>query len=170
LDQLSEGAEEAKLVSAMKPVSKMTPATPTSAVNGTESKSEGHPGNAAAIQSPESPIPAPAPEVDRPGEAHENPPTESGPRASSQNVEDERPPEQPLSHKEKSPTKETRQERTWLMGDPQGWVGRRIRSRRNMALYTVNQVYNNGRVSLERNWMSYFTDIETVRKDYDTYC
>jgi len=56
------------------------------------------------------------------------------------------------------------------MGDPQGWVGRRIRSRRNMALYTVNQVYNNGRVSLERNWMSYFTDIETVRKDYDTYC
>jgi len=133
--------------------------------NGTESKPEGHPDKAAAIQGPDSPFLA----LD-PGDQHEKRPIEGGPKAPNQNAVDEWPREQPLSDKEKRSNKDRKQERTWLIDDPQGWVGRRVKSRRNMAVYTVSQVYKNGRVSLERNWMSYFTDVETVRKDYDTYC
>jgi hypothetical protein len=141
---------------------------PEITVNGTESKAEGHPDKAAAIQSPD--LPFLALDAGTAGEVQENRPIETGPGASNQNADDEWPRAQPLSPKEKRASKDRRDERSWLMGDPQSWVGRRVRSRRNMALYTVSQVYKNGRVSLERNWMSYFTDVETVRKDYDTYC
>jgi hypothetical protein len=141
---------------------------PATKVNGTELKSEGHLDKGAAIQSPKSPIAAAS--APRPGGVHENPPIETGGTASNQNAADVWPREQPLSQKAKAANKERRQERTWLMDEPQGWVGRRVRCRRNMGVYTISQVYKNGRVSLERNWMSYFTDVETVRKDYDTYC
>ena len=60
------------------------------------------------------------------------------------------------------------QRRSWLMGDPQGWVGRKVRSRRNFAIYMVSEVFRNGRVKLERNWMTYLTDAESVRTQYDT--
>ena len=139
---------------------------PAITVNGTGSKPAAHLDK--AVQSPESPIPALEPT--KPENVHENRPLESGPKVSNQNAEDAWPREQPLSPREKRTIKEKRQVRTWLMDDPQGWVGRRVKNRRNMGVYTVNQVYKNGRVSLERNWMSYFTDVETVRKDYDTYC
>ena len=56
------------------------------------------------------------------------------------------------------------------MADPEEWVGRKIRSQRNSVIYTVNQVYKTGRVRLERNWMMYLTDAETVRTQYETYC
>ena len=62
------------------------------------------------------------------------------------------------------------QRRNWLMADPEEWVGRKIRSQRNSVIYTVNQVYKTGRVRLERNWMMYLTDVETVRTQYETYC
>jgi hypothetical protein len=165
LHQLSEAAEEARLLADVKDVSNMNP---TSTVSGTESKSEGQLDHTAAVQSPESPIPAP--EAAKPGSAQENPRVESGPKASNQSVEDEWPRGQPPSEKEKGELKKRTQKPSWLMDDPQGWVGRRVKSRKNLAVYIVNQIYKNGRVNLERNWMTYFTDVETVRKDYDTYC
>ena len=56
------------------------------------------------------------------------------------------------------------------MNDPQEWVGRKVRSRRNFAIYTVSEVFKTGRVKLERNWMTYLTDAETVRRQYETHC
>jgi len=56
------------------------------------------------------------------------------------------------------------------MNDPQEWVGRKVRSRRNFAIYTVSEVFKTGRVKLERNWMTYLTDAQTVRTQYDRVC
>ena len=139
--------------------------SPTTAVNGMESTSDKQPETAPAIRNPEPSIPVE--EIARPNDAEKTPAVESAAKVPHENAEDQWPRQQPFSDKEK---REKRKERTWLMDDPQGWVGRRVKCRRNMAVYTVAQIYKNGRVSLERNWMSYFTDVETVRKDYDTYC
>ena len=53
------------------------------------------------------------------------------------------------------------------MGEPNGWIGRKVKCRAKAAVYTVRQVFRNGRVQLERNWMSYMTDVQTIRKDYE---
>ena len=63
--------------------------------------------------------------------------------------------------------KQSQHRGNWLMNDPQGWVGRKVRSRRNFAIYSISEVYKTGRVKLERNWMTYLTDAETVRTQYD---
>jgi hypothetical protein len=88
-------------------------------------------------------------------------------------AEDQPPPEAARQEKKKRDTdqREKRdQKRNWLMTDPQGWVGRRVRSRRNNAVYTVSEVSKTGRVKLERNWMAYLTDVQTIRVEYETYC
>src|SRR5436305_497275 len=113
---------------------------PANTINRTESNGEGNPANAGAVQRRETPIP----EAAKPGELGENRPIESGSGASDQKGEDQWPREQPLSPRDKRASNERKPERTWLMDDPQGWVGRRVRSRRNMALYTISQVYKNG--------------------------
>jgi hypothetical protein len=61
----------------------------------------------------------------------------------------------------------TDQGSNWLMGEPHGWIGRKVRNRGNAAVYMVRQVFKNGRVQLERNWMSYVTDVETIREKYE---
>jgi hypothetical protein len=63
----------------------------------------------------------------------------------------------------------TAQSSTWLMAEPGAWIGRRIRSRKNSAVYTVAQIFKNGRVQLEKNWMTYLSDVETIRKEYETH-
>jgi len=142
--------------------------TPRISVKDPESKPEVRSETAAAVRNSESPTPAA--ESAKPGGSNQTTSNQSGSSAPNEKADDQWPRPQPLSDKEKRACKEKRQPRTWLMDDPQGWVGRRVKCRRNMAVYTVSQVYKNGRVSLERNWMSYFSDVETVRKDYDTYC
>ncbi|HWX19617.1 MAG TPA: hypothetical protein VN578_06895 [Candidatus Binatia bacterium] len=83
---------------------------------------------------------------------------------------DDKPPlEQPQWEKKKRGANPRDEKHNWLMTDPQEWVGRKVRSRRNFSVYSVSQVYKTGRVRLERNWMSYLTDAETVRTQYDPY-
>jgi hypothetical protein len=60
--------------------------------------------------------------------------------------------------------------RNWLMGEPQTWVGRRVRCKRNNAVYTITEIFRTGRVKMERNWMTYLSAVQTVRADYETYC
>jgi hypothetical protein len=88
-------------------------------------------------------------------------------------AEEQPPPELARQEKKKRDTdqREKRdQKRNWLMTDPQRWIGRRVRSRRKNTVYTVSEVFNTGRVKLERNWMTYLTDVQTVRVEYETYC
>jgi hypothetical protein len=59
--------------------------------------------------------------------------------------------------------------RNWLLGEPYGWIGRKVRNRSNASIYTVRQIFKNGRVQLERNWMSYSTDVQTIRIKYDPH-
>jgi hypothetical protein len=56
-----------------------------------------------------------------------------------------------------------------LESDPAQWRGRRIRSRKAGAVYTVRQVYRSGRVELEKSWMGYASDVKTIRDEYETY-
>jgi hypothetical protein len=58
---------------------------------------------------------------------------------------------------------------SWLMGDPVTWRGRKIRSRRTGAVYVVRQVYRTGRVELEKSWMTYFSNVENIREEYESY-
>jgi len=59
--------------------------------------------------------------------------------------------------------------RTWLMDDPSRWPGRRVRNRRTGTLYLIRQVFKSGRVELEKSWMTYLTNVATVRAEYETY-
>lgn len=61
------------------------------------------------------------------------------------------------------------QSRSGLPDDPSQWRGRRIRSRKTGTVYIVRQVYNGGRVELEKNWMTYLTDVTTVQAEYESY-
>ena len=56
--------------------------------------------------------------------------------------------------------------RGWLAGDPRQWRGRQIRNRNNQSLYSIRQVFNSGRVELQRTFMLYISDVATIRKDY----
>ena len=58
--------------------------------------------------------------------------------------------------------------RGWLQDDPRQWRGRKIRSRSNQAIYTIRQVFNSGRVELEKTFMLFNSNVETIRKDYIT--
>ena len=57
--------------------------------------------------------------------------------------------------------------RTWLAGDPFQWVGKRIRSLKCGATYTIRNVFKNGRVELEKSWMIYSSSIDAVRSGYE---
>jgi hypothetical protein len=84
---------------------------------------------------------------------------------------DDHPPVEQTREEGKKPHKKTQDRQlNWLMSDPQQWVGRKVRSRRNFAVYTITQVYKTGRVKLERNWMTYLMDAQTVRTQYDSHC
>jgi len=69
--------------------------------------------------------------------------------------------------KSKASCPPTDQRHNWLTSDPHEWVGRKVRSLRNFAIYTVSEVYKTGVVKLERNWMTYLTDVKTVRNQYE---
>lgn len=90
--------------------------------------------------------------------------------ASAPSGDDNPPVEQTRREGKKQEKKAQDRQHNWLMGDPQQWVGRKVRSRRNFAIYTITQVYKTGRVKLERNWMTYLTDAQTVRTQYERHC
>ena len=52
--------------------------------------------------------------------------------------------------------------------DPVEWRGRKVRKLSNRQTYTIKQVFRNGRVELERDWMTYLTDVETIREEYES--
>jgi hypothetical protein len=58
---------------------------------------------------------------------------------------------------------------SWLAGDPFGWIGKRVRSRKTGAIFTVRNAYRNGRVELEKSWMTYSYAVETIRAEFETY-
>ena len=57
--------------------------------------------------------------------------------------------------------------RTWLAGDPFQWVGKKIRSLKSGATYTIRNVFRNGRVELEKSWMTYSSNIDAIRSGYE---
>ncbi len=57
----------------------------------------------------------------------------------------------------------------WLARDPSEWVGRKIRHRLTGKVYVVRTVFVNGRVELEKSWMTYLSYVWTVRAEYETY-
>jgi hypothetical protein len=60
-------------------------------------------------------------------------------------------------------------DQTWLARDPFDWVGRKVRNRKTGTVYTVRTVFPNGRVELERSWMSYLSTVRIIRADFETY-
>ncbi len=58
--------------------------------------------------------------------------------------------------------------RNWLDNDPSTWPGRKIRNRKTGAVLTIRNVFRNGRVELERSWMTYSSDIHSIRATYET--
>jgi hypothetical protein len=58
--------------------------------------------------------------------------------------------------------------RSWLDDDPYNWVGRKIRNRASRTTYTVRRVLKNGRVELEKSWMVYLFDVDTIRRNFET--
>jgi len=77
--------------------------------------------------------------------------------------------EEPPWKAKREHTNRRQKERNWLMAEPEGWVGRKVRSLRKFGVYTVSEVYKTGRVKLERNWMTYLTDVRTVRSEYEPH-
>jgi hypothetical protein len=57
---------------------------------------------------------------------------------------------------------------TRLDTDPLEWRGRRIRKMSNRQTYTVKQVFRSGRVELERDWMTFITDVDTILDQYES--
>jgi hypothetical protein len=57
--------------------------------------------------------------------------------------------------------------RGWLRDDPRHWRGRKIRSRCSQGTYSIRQIFNNGRVEMEKGFMLYNSDVETIRKDFE---
>ena len=57
--------------------------------------------------------------------------------------------------------------RGWLRDDPRNWRGRKIRSRCSQGTFSIRQVFNNGRVEMEKGFMLYNSDVVTIRKDYE---
>ena len=55
----------------------------------------------------------------------------------------------------------------WLKEEPRQWRGRKIRSRSNKAVYCIRQVFNSGRVEMEKTFMLYNSNVDTIRKDFD---
>jgi len=96
-------------------------------------------------------------------------PAESRAAATSKAGEGEkRPPQRKLRQKQKRYTCPLDDPRNWLTGDPAKWVGRKVVKRMTGAIYTVRQIFKSGRVQLEKNWMTYLTDVATVRKEYES--
>lgn len=89
--------------------------------------------------------------------------TTSGPLAATQKTELERRPLTRTERKEATPRR-----RTWLDDDPITWLRRKVRSRKNGSIYTVRQVFRNGRVELEKSWMTYSSDIQNIRTSFET--
>jgi hypothetical protein len=59
---------------------------------------------------------------------------------------------------------------SWLDRDPFEWIGKKVRSRKTAAIFTVRNVYRNGRVDLEKSWMTYSYPVETIRTDFEVHC
>jgi len=96
-------------------------------------------------------------------------PAESGAVPTGEAGERERrPSHQRLRQKQKRYTCPLDDPRNWLTGDPAKWVGRKVVKRMTGAIYTVRQIFKSGRVQLEKNWMTYLTDVATVRKEYES--
>ncbi|TAK91621.1 MAG: hypothetical protein EPO07_19705 [Verrucomicrobia bacterium] len=57
---------------------------------------------------------------------------------------------------------------SWLARDPFEWVGRKIRSKKTGTVFTVRNVFRNGRVELEKSWMTYSYTVEVIREDFET--
>ncbi len=59
---------------------------------------------------------------------------------------------------------------TWLMADSLQWFRRRVRNRRNGAVYYIRRVFRTGRVELERNGVTFEADVTIVRANYEACC
>jgi hypothetical protein len=57
--------------------------------------------------------------------------------------------------------------RTWLEGDPFNWMGRRVRHLRTSAIYKIRQVFKSGRVEMEKAWMTYSSDVNSIRVNFE---
>jgi hypothetical protein len=55
----------------------------------------------------------------------------------------------------------------WLANNPHRWRGKQVLSRRTGQFYTVREVMPGGRVELERKWVLYSSDVQTIRRDYE---
>jgi len=54
-----------------------------------------------------------------------------------------------------------------LPDDPFQWTGMRVRRKRDDAIFTVRTVFKNQRVELEKSWMTYPSDVPTVRAAFE---
>jgi hypothetical protein len=92
------------------------------------------------------------------------------PANGSQTLEETPWPQEPERRdKKRRGTSSGDQAHNWLRTEPHEWVGRKVRNRSTAAIYTVRQVYKNDRVQLEKNWMSYMSDVDTIRAGYEAY-
>ena len=56
-----------------------------------------------------------------------------------------------------------------LPDDPFQWIGMKLIRKRDSAIFTVRTVFKNQRVELQKKWMSYTSDVQTIRAGYDPY-
>lgn len=75
---------------------------------------------------------------------------------------DERP--RPRHHPERQPKSQSH--RNWT-SDPSQLVGKKVRSRKSGATFTIRNVFKNGRVELEKSWMTYSSDIRAIDSGYE---
>jgi len=54
-----------------------------------------------------------------------------------------------------------------LPEDPFQWIGRKVRRKKDGATFIVRTVFKNQRVELEKKWMTYVSDVPTLRAGYE---
>lgn len=64
-------------------------------------------------------------------------------------------------------TQSAHSSRNWLDHEPSTWPGRTVRHRQTGLVHTIRHVFKNGRVELERNWMTYSSDIHGIRSAFE---
>src|SRR5207249_3673198 len=66
-------------------------------------------------------------------------------------------------------SKKTQGSLGWLARDPSEWIGGKIRHRLTGKVYVVRTAFMNGRVELEKSWMTYLSFVWTIRAEFETY-
>ena len=54
-----------------------------------------------------------------------------------------------------------------LPQDPFLWIGMKVRRKKDAAIFTIRTVFKNQRVELEKSWMTYPSDVPTIRAGFE---